>query len=106
MSTSKVLLVDDNDDLRSFLVLLLRRYAGYDILEAATGEAAIETAISEKPDLIVLDITLPDMSGIGAIKGLKNNPSTAEIPIIVYSGLPLLGWKEQALNAGSAAFLK
>jgi two-component system, cell cycle response regulator DivK len=104
-STSKVLVVDDNDDVRSFLVLLLQGYGGYDILEAATGEEAVEKAISGKPDLIVMDISLPDISGIGATKELKNIQSTAQIPVIAYSALPLLGWKEQALRAGAVAFL-
>jgi two-component system cell cycle response regulator DivK len=105
MSTSKVLVVDDYDDVRSFLVLLLQRHGGYDILEAATGVEAVEKAISARPDLIVIDISLPDISGIGVTTALKNNPSTAQIPIIIYSALPLLGWKEQALKAGAVAFL-
>jgi CheY-like chemotaxis protein len=106
MSPGKILLVEDNTDVRSFLRLLLERSAGYEIVEAASGEEAIEKATSERPDLILMDISLPDISGIGATHALKSNPTTAQIPIIAYSALPLMGWREQALKAGMAAYLE
>jgi two-component system, cell cycle response regulator DivK len=105
MSARKILVVDDNDKLRSFLVLLLEQSGGYETLEAATGEEAVEKAISGKPDLILMDIRLPDISGVDATKAIRNTPSTAQIPIIAYSALPL-GWKEQALKAGMVAYLQ
>jgi two-component system cell cycle response regulator DivK len=105
MSARKILVVDDNDKLRSFLVLLLEQSGGYETLEAATGEEAVEKAISGKPDLILMDIRLPDISGVDATKAIRNTPSTAQIPIIAYSALPL-GWKEQALMAGMVAYLQ
>ncbi len=58
MSARKILVVDDNDNVRSFLVLLLERSGGYETLEAATGEEAVEKAISGRPDLILMDIRL------------------------------------------------
>ncbi|HXV81016.1 MAG TPA: response regulator [Candidatus Binatia bacterium] len=83
---SKVLVVDDNDDLRSLLVLLLQRYGGYDTLAAATGEEAVAKAIAGQPDLIIMDISLPDISGIGAIRELKNiqaRPGFQLLPTLV-----------------------
>ena len=106
MSAGRILVVDDSDDVRSFLVLLLERSGGYETLEAATGEEAVEKAISRKPDLILMDIRLPDISGLDATKAIKNNPRTEQIPIIAYSALPLVGWKEQALKAGMVAYLQ
>src|SRR6266850_5050642 len=106
MSAGRILVVDDSDDVRSFLVLLLERSGGYETLEAATGEEAVEKAISQRPDLILMDIRLPDISGVDATKAIRNNPSAAQIPIIAYSALHLVGWKEQALKAGMVAYLQ
>ncbi len=106
MSARKILVVDDNDNVRSFLVLLLERSGGYEILVAATGEEAVEKAISWRPDVILMDIVLPGINGIDATKAIRNNPSTAQIPIIAFSALPLGGWKEQALKAGIVAYLQ
>ena len=106
MSARKILVVDDNDNVRSFLVILLERSGGYETLEAATGEEAVEKAISWKPDVILMDIVLPGINGIDATKAIRTNRSTAEIPIIAYSALPIVGWKEQALKAGIVAYLQ
>jgi len=106
MSAGRILVVDDSDDVRSFLVLLLERSGGYETLEAATGEEAVEKAISRRPDLILMDIRLPDISGIAATEALKNNPSTAQIPIIAFSALLSVEWKQQALKAGMVAYLQ
>ena len=106
MSARKILIVDDNDNVRSFLVLLLEQSGGYETIEAASGEEAVEKAISGKPDLILMDIRLPDISGVDATKAIRNNPSTAQIPIIAFSALLPIGWKEQALKAGMVAYLQ
>src|SRR5262245_3160351 len=106
MSARKVLVVDDNDNVRSFLILLLEQSGGYETLEAATGEEAVDKAISGRPDVILMDIMLPGINGVDATKAIRNNPSTAQIPIIAYSALPLVGWKEQALKAGMVAYLQ
>ena len=106
MSARKILVVDDNDNVRSFLVLLLERSGGYETLEAATGEEAVEKAISQRPDLILMDIRLPGISGVGATEAIKNNPSAAQIPIIAFSALLSVEWKQQALKAGMVAYLQ
>ena len=106
MSARRILVVDDNDDVRSILVVLLERSGGYETLEAGTGEEAVEKVISGKPDVILTDIILPGINGVDATKAIKNNPSTAQIPIIAYSALPLVGWKEQALKAGMVTYLQ
>ena len=106
MSAGRILVVDDSDDVRSFLVLLLERSGGYETLEAATGEEAVEKAISQRPDLILMDIRLPGISGVGATEAIKNNPSAAQIPIIAFSALLSVEWKQQALKAGMVAYLQ
>ena len=106
MSAGRILVVDDSDDVRSFLVLLLERSGGYETLEAATGEEAVEKAISGKPDLILMDIRLPDISGVDATKAIKNSPSAAQIPIVAFSALLSIEWKQKALKAGMVAYLQ
>ena len=66
----------------------------------------MEKAISGRPDIILMDIILPGINGVDATKAIRNNPSTAQIPIIAYSALPLVEWKEQALKAGMVAYLQ
>ncbi len=106
MSAARILVVDDSDDVRSFLVLLLERSGGYETLEAGTGAAAVEKAISEKPDLILMDIRLPDISGFDATEAIKNNPAAAQIPIVAFSALFSVEWKQKALKAGMVAYLQ
>jgi CheY-like chemotaxis protein len=106
MSEARILVVDDSDDVRSFLVLLLERSGGYQTLEAGTGQEAVEKAISEKPDLILMDIRLPDISGFAATQAIKSNPSAAHIPIVAFSALFSLEWKQKALKAGMVAYLQ
>src|SRR6266481_4415177 len=63
-------------------------------------------AKSWRPDVILMDIIWPGINGVDATKAIRNNPSTAQIPIIAYSALPVVGWKEQALKAGMVAYLQ
>ena len=102
---NRILVVEDNDDSRSMLVVTLRFY-GYETIEAATGAEAVEKAISEKPDLILMDLGLPDISGVDAAKAVKKNPSTAHIPIIAYTAWPSNAWKAKAVNAGMVDYLQ
>jgi len=106
MSAGRILVVDDSNDVRSFLVRFLERCGGYETLEAASGEEAVEKAISGKPDLILMDIRLPDISGLEATKAIKNSPSAAQIPIIAFSALRSVEWKQKALKAGMVAYLQ
>ena len=106
MSAARILVVDDSDDVRSFLVLLLERSGGYETLEAGTGVEAVEKAISEKPDLILMDIKLPDINGFDATEAIKNNPGAAQIPIVAFSALFSVEWKQKALKAGMVAYLQ
>jgi CheY-like chemotaxis protein/curved DNA-binding protein CbpA len=81
-----VLVVEDNDDVRNIVTIYLRRN-GYAIAEAADGEAAVETARSVKPDLILLDVLLPRLDGIEALKKMRANKETATIPVVMMSAV-------------------
>ena len=82
----KVLVVDDEQDIRKSLVDILF-YAGYDVVEAADGEAAVEQACKEYPDIILMDVMMPVMDGLDALRRLRNNPDTQEIPVILLTAV-------------------
>ena len=103
---NRILVVEDNDDSRSMFVIILQRFYGYETIEAATGSEAVEKAIAEKPDLILMDLGLPDISGVDAAKAVKKNPTTEHIPIIAYTAWPSRIWKTKALNAGMVDYLE
>ena len=82
-NTSKVLVVDDNDGLRYTVTRSLRE-AGYEVVEARNGAEALALA-SQLPDLITLDVNLPDVSGFEICRQLKSNPETGHIPVLQLS---------------------
>ena len=95
----KILYVEDNEDNIYMLTRRLKK-KGYDILVARDGEAGIEAAGKESPDLILMDLSLPKLDGWGATKELKNNEKTQHIPIIALSAHAMQEHKESALGAG------
>jgi two-component system, cell cycle response regulator DivK len=101
----KILIVEDNSDIRHLMVFFLDQM-GYDVVEAATGLAAIERAIVTLPDLITMDLGLPDITGDKATARLKANASTKHIPVIAitayYKESPLV---ESAVAAGACEVL-
>lgn len=100
----KILIVDDNQHLRQILASMLR-FSGYDISEAATGIQAIEKAVSAKPNLILLDIDLPDIRGTEAAQAIHKDPRTAHIPILGCSAYFGGEFREAALRAGMVDYL-
>jgi two-component system, cell cycle response regulator DivK len=101
----KLLIVEDNEHLRRILALILRSL-GYEILQADSGGEAIEKAVSTQPHLILLDLDLPDMTGLVAARTIRNNPQSAHIPIIACSAYPMAQEKEEALRAGMVDYLQ
>jgi two-component system phosphate regulon response regulator PhoB len=95
-----VLIVDDEKDLRHLLDFNLKQ-AGYRTLHAATGEEALQQAARHEPDMILLDLNLPDLSGIEVAKRLKADPETREIPIIMLTARGGEADKIAGLEAGA-----
>lgn len=100
----QVLIVDDVDTNRRVLVALLKPL-GFDVIEAINGQQSIEFAMQFKPDLIVMDQVMPEMSGIEAIRKIQQQRDAQSIPIIMLSANASGADSEQALNAGAKAFL-
>ena len=81
----RILVVDDDDDLRFLLRTVFRRQ-GFDVVEASTGEEAVDRAIETPPDAVVLDVVMPGMGGQEACRVLRSDPRTADCAIIMMTG--------------------
>ena len=104
MSQPTVLYVEDNEYNRKIVRHLLSR-TGYRLVEAADGEAALRMISDERPDLVLMDVQLPKMSGLDATRALRGDPATADIPIIVVTSFALSGDDRRAMEAGATAYL-
>lgn len=80
--THKVLIVDDFEPIRNLYIDVLKR-CHVDIIEAVNGEDALRLTNTEKPDLIVLDVDMPRMSGLEVLKRIRHNPATKDMPVII-----------------------
>jgi len=83
----KILVIDDDHDAVSFVQCILKDQ-GYDSIASLSSLTALETARSEKPDLILLDLFMPEKSGISLFRELKADPELKQIPVVVVSGMP------------------
>ena len=101
MSTNgkTVLLVEDNEDNRIVYSTILRHF-GYSVTEALNGEEGIAKARAEKPDLILMDISIPIIDGWEATRRLKAEPNTRRIPVIGLTAHAMAGDKEKVIDAG------
>jgi len=99
-----ILYVEDNEFNRKIVRQLLVR-TSYRLIEATDGEAGVTTAREAAPDLVIMDIQLPKLSGLEATRQLRNDPATAGIPIIVITSFALAGDEKKARDAGAAAYL-
>jgi two-component system cell cycle response regulator DivK len=99
MTPRRILIVEDTEDNRRIMRDLLSN-AGFDIIEAHDGQAAIAAAANHVPDLILMDIQLPVLNGYEAIRRIKADPKLQAIPIIAVTSYALTGDKESARAAG------
>lgn len=100
----KILVVDDNRDGRELVVKVLKS-KGYQILEAIDGEEALEKVFSERPDLILMDISIPKIDGYEVTRRLKADEDLSEIPIIALTAHAMKGDREKALSAGCNGYI-
>ena len=104
MSNKTILHIEDNASNRKIVRDLLSR-ASYRLIEAIDGELGVVMAIQQLPDLILMDLQMPKMSGLEATRQLRANPKTANIPIIAVTSFALSGDDQKALKAGANAYL-
>jgi two-component system cell cycle response regulator DivK len=102
--SKRILVVEDQPDNRRILRDLLGN-AGYELIEAETGEEALTALEAQRPDLILMDIQLPGMDGYEATRRIRLNPELKSIPIIAVTSYALAGDEAQALAAGCTAYV-
>jgi two-component system cell cycle response regulator DivK len=100
----RILVVEDHEENRRIMRDLLTA-AGYEMIEALTGEEGIALAERERPDLILMDIQLPGLDGYEATRRIKANPALRAIPIIAVTSYALSGDDVKALEAGCDAYV-
>ena len=104
MTGERILVVEDNDkNMKLFRDVLVA--TGYRTLEATTGGEAVELAIEHAPDLVLMDIQLPDVDGVQALSRLRENERTAAIPVLALTAQAMDGDRERFLAAGFDGYL-
>jgi two-component system, cell cycle response regulator DivK len=103
--THVILVVEDNEKNLKLLRDVLE-YAGYDVRVARTAEDGITLAVKEPPDLVLMDLQLPGMDGMEALRRLRENPRTADIPVVAVTAQAMKQDREQALDAGFNGYVE
>jgi two-component system cell cycle response regulator DivK len=100
----KILIVEDNPRNMRLIIMTLRD-KDYELFEASDGEAALDMAIRQQPDLIIMDIQLPKMNGFEVTRKLRQNPAFTKTPIIAITAHAMKGDDETAIESGCDVYL-
>jgi len=101
----KVLVVDDSPDILLLSTSILRR-AGYEVLEATTGKECLDAVQTNHPDLVVLDVMLPDMTGMDVCRQMKNDKRSEDIFVILASGIQIASERQaEGLDIGADGYI-
>jgi len=101
----KILVIEDNEQ-NMYLMHFLLESNGYSVIEALNGQVGIQKAIDEHPDVILLDIQLPEMDGYQIAKILRKTPDIDTIPIIAVASYAMAGDREKILAAGATDYIE
>jgi len=105
MTAERILVIEDNErNLK--LVRDVLQYAGYQVLEARTGEDGVELAERSAPDLVLMDLQLPGIDGTEALRQLRHSPRTAAVPVVAVSAYAMKDDRDRALRAGFDGYLE
>ena len=101
----RILVVEDNEA-NLYLIRFMLEKSGYEVIEAREGAVGVELAGKEKPDLILMDIQLPDIDGLEATKRIRASEAEGKIPIIALTSYAMVGDREKALAAGCTGYIE
>lgn len=101
----RILIVEDNED-NLYMIKFILEQNKHNVIVARTGTDGIETALNEKPDLILMDIQLPDINGLDITKKIKQLEPICSIPIVALSSYAMPGDKQKALDAGCVGYIE
>lgn len=102
---SKVMVIEDNEQNMYMITYLLESYS-YKVIQSFNGIDGIKKAKVEKPDIILLDIHLPEMDGYNIAREIKKNEELKNIPIIAVTAYAMMGDKEKAMDAGAIGYIE
>jgi len=100
----RILVVEDNE-YNLYLIRFMMEKHGYHVIEAREGMQGVELAIKEKPDLILMDVQLPDINGLEAVRRIRSSEIDTKIPIIALTSYAMAGDREKALAAGCTSYI-
>jgi two-component system alkaline phosphatase synthesis response regulator PhoP len=101
---AKILIAEDERDIRDLVAFTLR-FAGHEVFAASNGEEAVEMAPQVNPDLILMDVRMPRMTGYEACRAMKQNPYLKDIPVVFLSAKGQESERQQGLEAGAEDYL-
>ena len=101
---AKILVAEDERDIRDLIGFTLR-YAGHEVVQAANGEEAYNLTITEKPQLVLMDVRMPRMTGYDACRALKANEATKDIPVVFLSAKGQESEVQTGLEAGAVDYI-
>jgi DNA-binding response OmpR family regulator len=101
---AKILIAEDEPDIRELVAFMLR-FAGYEVMAASNGEEAVQAATREVPDLVLMDVRMPRMTGYDACRLMKSNPTLRDVPIVFLSAKGQESEIQSGLEAGAEEYL-
>jgi DNA-binding response OmpR family regulator len=101
---TKILIAEDEPDIRELVAFTLR-FAGYEVVTASNGEEAVQMAVKELPDLTLMDVRMPRMTGYDACRAIKANPELKDIPVVFLSAKGQEGEIATGIEAGAEEYL-
>jgi len=101
----RILVIEDNEA-NMYLIKFMLEKSGYEVIGAETGTAGVELAIKEKPDLILMDVQLPDIDGLEATRRIRASEADGHIPIVALTSFAMAGDREKALAAGCTGYIE
>jgi DNA-binding response OmpR family regulator len=101
---TKILIAEDEPDIRDLIAFTLR-FAGYEVVSCSNGEEAVELAKKESPDMILLDVRMPRMTGYDACKEIKSDPTMKDVPVVFLSAKGQESEIRDGMEAGAEEYL-
>jgi two-component system cell cycle response regulator DivK len=101
----RILIIEDNES-NLYLTRFILEKNGYQVIEAREGIQGVELATKEKPDLIIMDIQLPDIDGLEAVSRIRASKADHEIPIVALTSYAMVGDREKSLAAGCTGYIE
>ncbi len=101
---AKILIAEDEPDIRELVAFMLR-FAGYEVMAASNGEEAVQAATRDVPDLVLMDVRMPRMTGYDACRIMKANPDLRDVPVVFLSAKGQESEIQSGLEAGAEEYL-